>query len=194
MRTEVIPLIAERTLEAAILALVPIALIALGTRVVNAVRDARVPWTPFVEFVSFVAGLAAGVIIFGWSMDTEALGPSEVFRVGGPWDLSFGAFLARVANPSHYDWLAVFRSPAGPPILIFAAAVIVAPIFRFRSGAAVVNAVRNAFLVFSGAYAAIYGLGYCLWLMNRLNFWVFLLLMILIHIRGRSDKIELKLH
>lgn len=42
--------------------------------------------------------------------------------------------------------------------------------------------------------ATIYGVGYCLWLLNRLNFWIFLLLMIIIHARGRSDKVVLKLN
>jgi hypothetical protein len=70
----------------------------------------------------------------------------------------------------------------------------VAPLARFRSPAAIANGIRNAFLTVSGAYATIYGLGYCLWLLNRLNFWVFLLVMIAIHMRSRSDRIVLKLN
>ena len=58
----------------------------------------------------------------------------------------------------------------------------------------IANAVRNAFLFVSGAYATIYGAGYCLWLLNRLNFWIFLLLMVAIHLRSRSDHVVVKLN
>lgn len=193
MHSELIPLLAERTLEAAVLALLPILMIAAGTRIINSIRDARIPWTPYIELAAFAAGIAAGVIVFGNSTDTAALGPSEVFEVGGAWDMSFGEFLARVANPFLYDWSAIL-SPAGVVVLTLAAAFVVVPFLRFNAGAGVASAIRNAFLAVSGAYAAIYALGYCLWLLNRLNFWVFLLLMILIHMRSKSDKVVLKLH
>jgi hypothetical protein len=194
MRTEVIPFLAERILEAAVLALLPIVLIAAGTRIINSVRDARVAWTPYVELAAFAAGIVAGVVVFGGNIDTAALGPSEVFRVGGTWDMSFGAFLTRVANPFHYDWTPLLVTPAGALMLAVAAAIVIASYVAFSAGAGLANAVRNAFLAVSGAYVAIYGLGYCLWIANRLNFWVFLLLMILIHMRSRSDKVVLKLH
>src|SRR5258707_5144452 len=99
MRTEVIPLIALGTIEVVVVALRPILLIAAGTRSINGLSDARLPWTPYIELASFVAGIAAGVIVFGRSTDPALLGPSEVFRAGGAWDLSFGEFLARIANP-----------------------------------------------------------------------------------------------
>src|SRR5689334_23355807 len=116
MRSEVIPILAERILEAAVLALLPILLIAVGARIVNSIRDARIPWTPYIELAAFVAGAAGGVIVFGHSTDTAALGPSEVFEVGGTWDMSLGGFLARVANPFNYNWAALL-SPAGVVVL-----------------------------------------------------------------------------
>jgi hypothetical protein len=194
MRTEVIPLIALSAVEAGILALLPILLIAAGTRVINGLRDARLPWTPYIELAAFATGVAAGVIVFGRSIDPALLGPSEVFRAGGTWDLSFGEFLARLANPLHYDLAAIFLSQSGALILLLGVIIIAAPIVRFQSPAAISNGIRNAFLAVSGAYLTIYGFGYCLWLLNRLNFWIFLLLMIIIHLRSRSDHVVVKLN
>ena len=194
MRTEVIPLLALATVEAVALALLPILLIAAGTRIINAVHDARLPWTPYVELAAFATGVAGGAIVFAGSTDPAILGPSAVFRAGGAWDMGFGEFLARFADPFRHHLSALFFSSAGAFVLILAVGLIAAPIVRFHSPAALANAVRNAFLTVSGAYATIYGLGYCLWLLNRLNFWAFLLLMILIHLRSRSDKVVLKLN
>src|SRR5260221_3159182 len=131
MRTEVIPLIALGAVQAAALAVLPILLVAAGTRIINGLSDARLPWTPYIELASFAAGIAAGVIVFGRSTDPALLGPSEVFRAGGAWDLSFGEFLARIANPFRYDLAAVFSSSAGALVLVLAAVLIAAPMVRF---------------------------------------------------------------
>jgi uncharacterized membrane protein len=79
-------------------------------------------------------------------------------------------------------------------LLVLAGILAVAPIVRFRGPRAVANGIRNAFLFVGGAYSTVYGLGYCLWLLNRLNFWSFLLLLIVIHMRSKSSHIVLKLH
>jgi hypothetical protein len=50
------------------------------------------PWTPYIEFAAFATGVAAGAIVFAGSTDPAILGPSEVFRAGGTWDMSFADF------------------------------------------------------------------------------------------------------
>jgi hypothetical protein len=193
VRTQVILLLAVSTVEAAFLAFLPVIAIAIGTRIINGLRDARLPWTPYIELAAFATGAAAGIIVFGHNTDPALLGPSAVFQVDGPWDMSLGKFIARVANPFRYD-LSALLAPSGIVLVLVAGALTAAPIVRFRGSAAIANGIRNAFLTVSGAYATIYGLGYCLWLLNRLNFWVFLLLMIVIHMRSRSDRVVLKLN
>jgi len=186
MQTPVIPHIAEAVIEAGILALIPVLAIALGTRVINGIRDARLPWTPNIELAAFATGGLAGASVFFRSMSADLLGPTAVFAVGGPWDMTFGQFIARTANPAEYDFSALF-SPAGIVMFLIAIAIAIAPLVRFAGPAAMANATRNVFLVVAGAYSAIYGLGYCLWLLNRLNFWVFLLLMVLVHLHSRTN-------
>jgi hypothetical protein len=193
VRTQIFPLLAISTVEAALLALLPVVAITLGTRIINGLRDARLPWTPYIELAAFATGVAAGVLIFGHNTDPALLGPSAVFQLGGPWDMSFGDFIARVANPFRYD-LSALLSPSGIVLLLVTLIVAAAPIVRFRGTAAMANGIRNLFLVAGGAYSTIYGLGYCLWLLNRLNFWVFLLLMIVAHVRSRSNRIVFKLN
>ena len=193
MRTQVIPMIAVSAVEAAILALIPALVIALGTRIINGLRDARVPWTPNIELAAFLAGAAAGALVFVNNTGPDLLGPTAVFAVGGPWDLTFGHFIARLANPFDYDFSSLL-SPAGAVLFLVAGTIAIAPVVRFETPAAVANAARNVFLALAGAYSAIYGLGYCLWLLNRLNFWVFLLLMVLVHLHSRTNKVVFKLH
>jgi hypothetical protein len=193
LRTQVIPLIVFAIAEAGLLALIPVVLIAGGTRLINGLQDARLPWTPNVELAAFATGAAGGVIVFAHTIDLALLGPSAVFEVGGPWDMSPRAFVAEMANPLRYD-LSALLSPYGTVLLILAGLLTVAPIVLFRGPAAIANGIRNAFLCLGGAYAMVYGLGYCLWLLNRLNFWIFLLLMIIIHMRSRSKHVVFKLH
>ena len=193
MRTQVIPLLAMAIVEAGILAAIPVSVIALGTRMINGLRDARVPWTPKIELAAFFAGAAAGAIVFFHSTPPDLLGPTAVFQVGGPWDMTFDQFLARTANPFDYDFSALL-SVAGAVLFLVSGAIAIVPILWFGTPAAIANGARNIFLTLVGAFTAIYALGYCLWLLNRLNFWVFLLLMILVHMRSRTNRVVFKLN
>jgi len=199
---ELIPAIALFVCQAALLAAVPVLLIAVATRVVNGVQDARLPWTPQVELVAFTIGIAGGVVILLNNIDPATLAPSEVFRLGGPWDLTFTEFLARRANPLAYDISVVWPVPfsgtlptgAGITVLILGGAAIYAPVIRFRSRRAFANGIRNAILLFGAAYLTVYSFAYFFWLLNKLNFWIFLLLLLAIHIRTRSQPIVVKLN
>lgn len=202
MASELLNATALLVSQALFLALVPIAVLAGGTRIINGVHDARLRWTPYIELAALWIGIMAGVVIIIHNVDPATLGPTEVLRVGGPWDLTFGEFLAEKANPLRYDISAVLplpfsgRLPSGWGFAAFflGGLVIYAPILYFRSRRAVANAIRNAFVMICGAYFTVYGFAYFLWLMNRLNFWIFLVLMAIIHMRSRTERIVLRLN
>jgi hypothetical protein len=200
--SELIPAVAFFICQAALLAALPILLFAAATRAVNGVTDARLPWTPYIELASLAVGVAGGAVILGASIDPATIAPGEVFRVGGPWDVGFLVFLAERANPFAYDISAVLplpfsgRLPAGAGFLVFilSGVLIYAPMIRFRSRRAVANGIRNAVIMIGGAYVTVYGFAYLFWLLNKLNFWIFLFLLLLIHMRSRSQAIVLKLN
>jgi hypothetical protein len=200
--SELIPAVAFFICQAALLAALPILLFAAATRAVNGVTDARLPWTPYIELASLAVGVAGGAVILGNSIDPATIAPGEVFRVGGPWDVGFLVFLAERANPFAYDISAVLplpfsgRLPTGAGFLVFilSGVLIYAPMIRFRSRRAVANGIRNAVIMIGGAYVTVYGFAYLFWLLNKLNFWIFLFLLLLIHMRSRSQAIVLKLN
>jgi len=202
MGSEVIPSTVLFIGQAAILVIMPIALFAVGARAINGIQDARLVWTPYIEILALFVGVTAGLVILSENIEPGILGPSEVFRQGGPWDLKIGEFLAAVANPFAYDISSILPLPfsgrlpsaTGFVVFLLSGVAIYAPIIVFRSRRAIANGVRNAFIVISSAYLTIYGFGYFLWLTNKLNFWMFLLLMVLIHQRRRSARIYLKLN
>lgn len=199
--SELIPAVALFICQAALLAALPVLILAGATRVVNGIQDARLPWTPHIEMAALGVGVLAGVVILTTNIDPATIAPGEVFRFGGPWDLGFAEFLARRANPFAYDLSAVLplpfsgRLPAGAGLLVFilSGVMIYAPILRFRSRRAIANGIRNAVLMVGGAYFTVYGFAYFFWLLNRLNFWIFLLMLFAIHMRSRTQKIVLKL-
>jgi hypothetical protein len=199
---ELIPAVAFFICEAALLAALPILLFAVATRAVNGVTDARLPLTPFIELAALAVGVGGGAIILSTNIDPATIAPGEVFRVGGPWDVNFLGFLADRANPFAYDLSAVLplpfsgRLPSGAGLLVFvlSGVLIYGPILRFRSRRAVANGVRNAIIMIGGAYLTVYGFAYFFWLLNKLNFWIFLLLLLVIHMRSRSQSIRLKLN
>lgn len=202
MANELIPAAALLICQVALLALFPVLLFAGGTRLINGIQDARLPWTPYIELVALWIGVMAGVVILNYTIDPATLTPSAVFRVDGPWDIGFVEFLARHANPFRYDVSPIFPVPfsghalSGAGLVVFFAggAAIYVPILFFRSRRAVANGIRNAWIMACGAYATAYGFAFFVWLLNRLNFWVFLLLMLVIHLRSRSARIVLKLN
>jgi hypothetical protein len=200
--SELIPTVALFICQAALLAALPITLFAAATRAVNGVTDARLPWTPHIELAALTVGVGAGAVILSTNIDPATIAPGEVFRVGGPWDVDFLGFLVQRANPFAYDVSAVLplpfsgRLPTGAGFLVFilSGVLIYAPIIRFRSRRAVANGIRNAVIMILGAYVTVYGFAYFFWLLNKLNFWIFLFLLLLIHMRSRSQAIVLKLN
>lgn len=187
---------------AALLAVAPVLILAAATRLVNGLQDARLPWTPRIELAAFGVGVAGGAIVLANNIALATIAPDQVFRVGGPWDLTFAEFLATRANPLAYDLSMVWPVPfsgmlpsvAGLIVLLLAGVVIYAPIIRFRSRRGFANGIRNAVLVFGGAYLTVYSFAYVLWLTNKLNFWIFLVLLVAIYLHRRLRPIVVKLN
>jgi hypothetical protein len=188
-------------LDAVALAIIPFIPLALGSRAINSLQDARLPWTPVIEVLALAVGLLAGALILARSVEPASLEGREIFRPGGPWDLTFGQFLAHWGNPLTYRLSPLLPWPfsdgrigSGLLIGLLAAATVYAPIVHFRTLRAAANALRNLLIVLWGAYATTYGFCFALWLLNKMNFWAFLLLLFAIHLlRSRSERMAFRL-
>lgn len=193
----------ELLLSAAALALVPVLPLALATRVVNGLQDARTPWTPYIETMALIVGGAGGVLVFFHNVDPGSLGAGEIFRKEGPWDLGVEAFLSSRGNPLAYSFEPLLPWPysdatgfgAGTLVFLLIGAVAYAPVLVFRSPRAIANGIRNVVIAAWAVFATCYGLCYALWLLNQLNFWAFLILLWIVQLaRSRSERIILKLN
>ena len=184
-------------LAALALGALPFVPLALLSRAINAIQDARLPWTPTVELAALAIGVVAGALAIQATLDPASLTASEIFRKGGPWDLSIRQFLAGPANPLLYRWDTVLPWPLRPSagltvglvVALFAGLVVYVPVIIHRSLRAVAHGLRNAVIVVWGALATVYLFAYLLWLANELNFWLFLVLLIIIQtMRKRSER------
>ena len=180
----------------------PFVPLALLSRAINAIQDARLLWTPTVELAALGIGVAAGALAIHATLDPASLTASEIFRKGGPWDLSIRQFLAGPANPLLYRWDATLPwrlrpfagLTVGLVVALFAGLVVYAPVIIHRSRRAVAHGLRNALIVVWGALATVYFFAYVLWLANELNFWLFLILLIVIqNLRKRSERPVVKI-
>ncbi|WP_207461219.1 hypothetical protein [Azospirillum sp. SYSU D00513] len=189
--------------QAAALALLPLAPVAILCRLINTVQDARTGWTPWIELLALAVGVAGGMVVLAHNLDPATLAAGEIFRKGGPWDLDPAAFLLGPANPLGWSVQPLLPWPysdnrsfgAGTMVFLVAGAVAYAPVIAFRTRRAAANGLRNALLILWGGCATVYGVCYGLWLLNLLNFWAFLLLLALIQWRrGRSERIAPKLN
>src|ERR1700758_1761550 len=89
-------------LDAVALAIIPFIPIVLGSRAINGLQDARLAWTPVIELLALGVGVLAGALILARSVEPSSLEAREIFRPGGPWDLSFGQFMGHWGNPLAY--------------------------------------------------------------------------------------------
>jgi hypothetical protein len=181
---------------------IPFVPLLVGSRIINGLEDARSPWTPFIELLALFVGALAGALVLAHNLAPGATSAGAIFRPSGPWDLTAGQFLALWGNPLAYDYrpllpwpFARFATAApGTLLLLFGAAVVAAPVIALPSARSVATAWRNLLVLLWGAYAAAYGFCFALWLLNKLNFWAFLLLIFVIHVvRSRGEELVLRL-
>lgn len=189
--------------QATALGLFPFALLAASCRAINAAQDCQLPATPYIELFSLAIGVLAGGIILCTNVHWGLLDPGEVFRRGGPWDMSFRQFLSGPANPLAYDLSAILVWPlsgrlpslAGFAVLLLSGLVFYGPLLVHRSRRAFAHGIRNVVILVWGAYATVYLFFYAGWLANRLNFWIFLLLLLAVgFLRRRSERVVLKIN
>lgn len=189
--------------QATALAVFPFALLAASCRAINAAQDCQLPATPYVELIALAIGIFAGGIILHANVHWALLDPGEIFRRGGPWDMSFGQFVAGPANPLAYDLSAILVWPfsgrlpslAGLAVLLLAGLVFYVPVLKYRTRRAFAHGLRNVVIVVWGAWATVYLFFYAGWLANRLNFWIFLVLLVIVgFLRRRSERVVLKIN
>ena len=187
--------------QAVFMVCLPFAILFFVTRFVNAIQDAHTPWTPYIEVAALAVGVTAGIIVLFHIVDPRAIRPSDLLRVGGPWDIDFATFFTTFANPLTYDISSLLPPYASgsvnyPGIVVFllGGALFYGPFLFFRSRTSFANAVRNLIIMLWAAYTTIFLFFLSGWMLNRLNFWVFLVLMIVIHKLRGAPRIILKVN
>lgn len=186
---------------AVILGILPFIPLAVMSRAINTVQDARLPLTPTVELLALAAGVVAGAIVLVSNVHGAAVSASVIFQKGGYWDLPPHLFLAARADPLIYDWSALmpWPLPGHAPglsllVAVIGAAVVYGPVILFRSPRAVANGLRNAVILMWAAGTTIYLFNYAIWVANELNFWIFLVLLVVLQMtRKKSEKPVVKI-
>lgn len=181
------------------LACLPFAVLFVATRLVNAVQNAHTLWTPYIEVVALTVGSMAGITVLYHIVDPQTIKPNILLALGGPWDMDFATFFATFANPLNYDvssllppYITETVNWAGIIVFLAGGLIFYAPIIFFRSRAAMANAARNLVIMVWGAYTVIYLFFLSGWIFNRLNFWVFLVLLVVVHKLRGAPRIILK--
>jgi hypothetical protein len=188
--------------QAVMLAIFPFALLIAVCRAINTLQDCRLPASPYIELAALAVGVFAGGTILSGNVHWSLLDPGEIFRKGGPWDMSFVQFLVGPANPLAYDLSAILVSPfsghmpsrAGIAVLLLGAVLFYVPVLLYRTRRAFAHAVRNLWIMIWAAYATAYLFFYAGWLANKLNFWIFLLLLVVLSLRRHSERVVLKVN
>lgn len=202
MDRDVVETVAAFVTHAVVLAVIPFVPVLVGTRIINGLQDARVRWTPYAELLALGVGALAGALIIVHNFPYPSLTAGEIFRDGGFWDLTFQEFLSTRANPFAYSLAPVLPWSLsaegiwslGLLVSLLGGVVVYAPIVVFRSPRGVANGMRNLVIIVWGAYATVYVLCYGLWLLNKMNFWALLLLLLIVQAsRSRSERVVLRL-
>lgn len=175
-------------LDAAAAAGLPVLATALLWSLVSRLAPRDFHDVPVVQRLAVVAGLllAVGVVLGGPT--AASFSRSDIFAIGGPWDLSLGEFLRwRIAVPDRIvarmilafdadEWRAVYPATGG---LALAAGTALAGFHYWRGRAAVLAAAAAAVLAVGIAVIGFYAAEASLWLIHKLNFWAFLVLAVL---------------
>lgn len=186
--------------QAAVLICLPFALLMVASRAINLLQDARTRWTPYIELLALAVGIAGGAILLFHNVNPQMLKPGTLLQVGGPWDMEFGLFLRVFTNPLSYDLTPLLPPYTNPPIkwggiaiFLLGGAIFYAPILVFRNRPAFAGALRNLVIMVWGMFATVYMFFLAGWIINQLNFWVFLILLVIVHKARGAPKIVLRL-
>lgn len=174
----------------ALLFALPILPLAVGSRAINAVQPARLTITPAIETAALLVGVVIGAQLLAAHIPSGGLDLAAIFVAGGYWDITLEHFLFERANPLHYPVFDVLAPADGglfahAPLLAAILVGIVPPLFA-RNAAGVANGARNVLIVLWAAYATVYAACLLLWLLALLNFWSFLVALVLVQqVRSR---------
>ena len=166
----------------------PFVPLAAGSRLINLVQNARLPLTPVIETAGLATGVLLGTFLLAQHLPTGALSLTEVFTQGNYWHISLKEFLFERVNPSSFPLAEVLVpglagqhfGPVQQGLLPALGALLVLPLLLERGPAAVANSARNLLVVVWAAYATVYLVCLIYWLLAILNFWAFLIAMLLI--------------
>ena len=81
------------------LAVIPFLPLLIGSRLINAIEDARSPWTPFIELLALLIGALGGALVLAYNLPPMATVGRGDLSPGRPVGSDGGEFLGRWGNP-----------------------------------------------------------------------------------------------
>lgn len=176
--------------HAALVLLIPFVPLAAGSRLINLAQEARLPVTPAIETAALLLGVVIGAFLLASHLPPGSLAFSAVFVERGFWDLTLERFLLERVNPLNYplqdvllpqpELLQQSLGSAQQLLLPAAVSLVVLPLLLDRGPAGIANALRNLLILLWAAYATVYLVCLLYWLVALLNFWAFLVALLLI--------------
>jgi hypothetical protein len=176
---------------------IPIALVGLARFAVRGLAAPDYVQIPLLSKLTIMAGVILGVALL-CDLAFPSLYPLEqVLKIGGPWDLNLWAFLTTRVNPLALDVRDLLRSLRfeGPwrfLSLMFAVAIALAVLsvflcfYYWRPPQAVISAAVGLLNVAIFAYVVFYLVCGLLWMINTLNFWALVVILLLYQSRWRA--------
>ena len=176
-----------RTLLGILLALaIPIAVAALGARVMHRLIFPDFFEVPLVKTLANWFGVALGLLLMYARFDARYFDLHQLFLPESPWNLTLWQFLAERINPLNYGIGTLVDYPAGHPadhtFFVFLAVVaalmlatLAAPFLFWPAALARRVALYSLVLAGFAAYVTIYIVCLLLWSLYLLNFWAFAL-------------------
>ena len=154
---------------------------------------------PSVRLLTGAAGATVGLTVLYFNLGFDDFTFDAVFRVGGPWSLSFHDFLLNRVNPLAYSFDPVLdrlqsspeRSDLTPAYALVAAAgalVVARALWLWRSLGALRGIVCSLVVAAWAGYMALFSVALFFWLANLMNFWLLLPLTYLVHL-GRNTQL-----
>jgi len=181
----VLSLLLLAAFHAVLVLAIPFVPLAAGSRLINMAQEARLPITPMVETLALVLGVVIGAFLLAYNLPQGSLTLAGLFDGQGFWTISLDRFLLERVNPLNYSLADVLLPNAElgglqPLLLPAATALLVMPLLLQRGPAGLANGARNLLILVWAAYATVYLVCLLYWLLALLNFWAFLVALLLI--------------
>jgi hypothetical protein len=184
-------LILSRLLQLVLALALPIVLGEIGWGLIRWKGPAAFWRVPAVTMPAKLSGALLGVLLLATQYDSRIFDVHLLFGAGGPWDLSFWAFLTDRVNPLPYDYGRLFRPVlsgnffgwvavgvivwAGLTLCFMATAIG----FFWKDSSSVGAWVSAVLISLLTAFLTVYFVFLALWTLHLLNFWSFAILIVL---------------